>query len=217
MMECKQIGKGVWIDLTILQIDDLSWTNKIILAEIIYLELDKEYGVQIQNLYFEKKFGFNKANVSRSLTELSKKGYIEIDNTDTNRNYGRIIRVSFDYVPMKAIAKKKEIKQKISHYTKLIESAFSVLWSEHSEYRKQYGNIKHGRRGDTEKIYSKIVDNVKNEFFDEAKEEDMYKIFNAINEFVKKYKNGIQTKYLINILDGDTIIDEIKKGDIGND
>jgi len=214
-MNCKNIGKGVWIDLNILGIEDLSWTKKIILAEIVYLELDREDGIVIPNSYFVNKFKFQKASVSRALTELEKKGYIELDKTKEIRNYGRIIKVIFEYEPLTIIT--KERKERTASYHDVSVTAFDVLWSSHSEYRKQFGNEKHGKKGDAKKLYLGIIEDIKQTFFDKLTLEDMYKVYSAISEFVEKYKMGLKTKYLQNILDSDTIIDEIEEGVIGND
>lgn len=85
--------KGIWIPVELINID-ISWTKRILLAEITQLEmLDK--GCIASNSHFAQKLKLSNQAVSKALNELNKDGYIEIDNAQTKRNFGRVITINF--------------------------------------------------------------------------------------------------------------------------
>ena len=85
--------KGIWIPTELIEID-ISWTKRILIAEITQLEmLDK--GCIASNSHFADKLKISKQAVSKALNELSKDGMITIDNAQTKRNFGRTITINF--------------------------------------------------------------------------------------------------------------------------
>jgi len=87
------IFKGVWIPTELIEID-ISWTKRILIAEISQLEMyDK--GCVASNGHFAQKLKLTKQAVSKALNELEKDGFITIDNAQTKRNFGRKITINF--------------------------------------------------------------------------------------------------------------------------
>jgi biotin operon repressor len=85
--------KGVWIPVELIEMD-ISWTKRILLAEISQLEmLDK--GCVASNAHFSEKLKLSKQAISKALNELNKDGYIQIDNAQAKRNFGRKITINF--------------------------------------------------------------------------------------------------------------------------
>ena len=85
--------KGFWIPIELMNLD-ISWTKRILLAEISQLEmLDK--GCIASNNHFADKLKLTNQGVSKALNELSKDGLIIIDNAQTKRNFGRKITINF--------------------------------------------------------------------------------------------------------------------------
>ena len=85
--------KGFWIPVELMEID-ISWTKRILLAEISQLEmLDK--GCIASNSHFANKLKLSNQAVSKALNELDKDGLIIINNAQTKRNFGRTITINF--------------------------------------------------------------------------------------------------------------------------
>lgn len=85
--------KGIWIPQELIEID-ISWTKRILIAEINQLEmLDK--GCVASNGHFANKLKITNQAVSKALNELEKDGYINIYNAQTKRNFGRKITINF--------------------------------------------------------------------------------------------------------------------------
>ena len=85
--------KGIWIPEELLELN-LSWTKRILIAEISQLEM-LEKGCIASNNHFADKLKLSKQAVSKALNELAKEEYILIDNAQTKRNIGRIITINF--------------------------------------------------------------------------------------------------------------------------
>jgi len=84
---------GIWLPIELLDLD-ISWTKRILIAEISQLEmLDK--GCIASNAHFSQKLRISKQAVSKALNELCDDGYIIIDNAQTKRNFGREITINF--------------------------------------------------------------------------------------------------------------------------
>ena len=85
--------KGFWIPEELMELD-ISWTKRILLAEISQLEmLDK--GCVASNSHFAEKLKLSNQAVSKALNELAKESLISIDNAQTKRNFGRKITINF--------------------------------------------------------------------------------------------------------------------------
>jgi len=85
--------KGIWIPIDLIELD-ISWTKRILIAEISQLEmLDK--GCVASNSHFAHKLKLSKQAVSKALNELAKDGLIVINNAQTKRNFGRKITINF--------------------------------------------------------------------------------------------------------------------------
>ena len=85
-------SKGVWLSKELIKDKNLSWTKKIILQEIEQLS-DLEHGCIANNRHFAELLGISKSAVSMALKELEADGYIEIDNSEVERNFGRKITI----------------------------------------------------------------------------------------------------------------------------
>lgn len=84
--------KFITVTIEIMHDKKLSPNQKFILAEIGQLtQLDK--GCIASNRHFSELIGITMSGVSRALSDLVEKRYICIDNTNTKRNYGRIITI----------------------------------------------------------------------------------------------------------------------------
>ena len=66
---------GIWIPNFILFLDNLSFKEKGILAKIYHL--DNEEGCFANNQYFSEFFGISKVQISKYVSRLTQKGYIE--------------------------------------------------------------------------------------------------------------------------------------------
>lgn len=66
--------KGIWIPKEICNLDNLCWTEKIILAEITMLSTQKH--CYANNEHFSKLLGIRKDSASRTVCKLIKKGYL---------------------------------------------------------------------------------------------------------------------------------------------
>tara|TARA_R100001244_G_scaffold9274_2_gene11369 strand:- start:11616 stop:12269 length:654 start_codon:yes stop_codon:yes gene_type:complete len=75
--------KGIWIPRDIWLREDISVQGKVFLAEID--SLDNEMGCMASNAYFARFFGISKSRVSAVITELSKKGLVNVKLTYTDK------------------------------------------------------------------------------------------------------------------------------------
>lgn len=86
--------KGVWIPKEVWLNEELGWTEKMLLVEIE--SLDKEQGCYAKNDHFAAFFGLSKDRISKLITSLNRKGYIEVKliyKEGTKAIEKRIIRV----------------------------------------------------------------------------------------------------------------------------
>ena len=85
--------KFITVSIDIMHDKNLSPNQKFILAEIYQLsQLDK--GCVASNRHFSELVGITTMGVSKSINDLSLKGYISIDNAQTKRNFGRVITIN---------------------------------------------------------------------------------------------------------------------------
>jgi len=91
--------KFITVPIEIMHDKKLSPNQKFILAEISQLT-SLEKGCIASNNHFSELIGISKAGVSNAITDLVKKNYIEIDNSNTKRNYGRVITIHSDVPPL---------------------------------------------------------------------------------------------------------------------
>ena len=85
--------KGIWIPTQLLNLD-ISWTKRILIAEINQLSMEDK-GCVASNNHFSKKLKLTKQAISKALNEMKKDGIITIDNAQTKRNFGRKITINF--------------------------------------------------------------------------------------------------------------------------
>jgi len=84
--------KFITVSIEIMHDKNLTPNQKFILAEIEQLsELEK--GCIASNKHFSELVGIKVQGVSNAINDLEKKGYINIDNSKTVRNYGRVITI----------------------------------------------------------------------------------------------------------------------------
>lgn len=84
--------KFITVTIEIMHDKKLSPNQKFILAEISQLT-SLEKGCIASNRHFSELIGITMSGVSRALSDLVEKKYICIDNSNTKRNYGRVITI----------------------------------------------------------------------------------------------------------------------------
>ena len=85
-----------------------------------------------------------------------------------------------------------------------VSNAFEVIWKEHKEYRKRYGNDKHGVKSNAHKKFKAVFKAIKKEY----KPTDI-EVFEAIDSIVISARYKEKTQYLQNILDVETILETV--------
>lgn len=90
--------KGIWIPIELIE-EDLTWTKRILLAEISQLEM-LEKGCLASNRHFSEKLKITPQGISKAINELAIDGYIIIDNAQTKRNFGRSITINYGKSPI---------------------------------------------------------------------------------------------------------------------
>lgn len=68
--------KGVWIPKEIWNDKDLNWSEKLLFVEID--SLDNDNGCYANNEYFSKFFNLSKDRISKLISSLKSKGYIDV-------------------------------------------------------------------------------------------------------------------------------------------
>ena len=103
--------KFITVSIDIMHDKNLTPNQKFILAEIEQLSsLDK--GCIASNKHFSELIGIKVQGVSNAINDLAKKGYIHIDNSNTVRNYGRLITIHSNVPPIHSNVESKENKTK---------------------------------------------------------------------------------------------------------
>lgn len=88
--------KGIWIPKEICALNDIGWTEKLLLSEIYTLSYSKE--CYANNKHFSKILGITKESVSRIISKLIKGGYLnseikyKINNKQIDR---RILKINY--------------------------------------------------------------------------------------------------------------------------
>lgn len=83
--------KGIWLPSEVIQDKNLTWLERVVLMEVNQLsELKK--GCIAHNEHFSLLFNIKRESVSRVLSSLRDKGYINIDIS--NRNHNRVITIN---------------------------------------------------------------------------------------------------------------------------
>ena len=93
--------KGVWIPKEIWLAKDLGWSEKLLLVEID--SLDGEQGCFASNEYLANFFGLSKDRISKMVSALKKKGYINVEvyyKEGTKQIEKRVIRVNRQPYPI---------------------------------------------------------------------------------------------------------------------
>jgi hypothetical protein len=131
--------KGFWIPVELMELN-ISWTKRILLAEISQLEmLDK--GCVASNAHFSHKLKLTTQAVSKALNELAKDGFIEIDNAQTKRNFGRKITINFSKSPINFskspinFSVESKEKNKLNNSFNNIKSDFTFSLKKLTEYK----------------------------------------------------------------------------------
>lgn len=139
----------IMVSIEIMHDKNLTPNQKFILAEIHQLSmLDK--GCIATNKHFSDLIGIKVQGVSNAINDLQKKGYINIDNSNTVRNNGRVITIHenvspihSDVSPIHSDVESKENRTKniTTNKTKeaiLLPEWLSVsAWNQWVEYRKE--------------------------------------------------------------------------------
>ncbi len=130
--------KFITIRVEILHDKNLTMSQKIILAEIEQLAT-LDAGCYASNKHFAEMIGSTKSSVSRTISELEKKGYIDIEIVNGSRNHERIITINRGYQNVKTpLPKCEETKENKQHTANqdLAESeflsSFNILWKDYT-------------------------------------------------------------------------------------
>jgi len=142
--------RGIWIPIEILHDNKLTMQEKLLLCEIIQLEmLDK--GCVASNKHFGEKLNISPKSVSNTISSLSSKGYIRTHIVEGSRNMLReifTIHKYGNYYPQirellsikdgetKENKQEKLIKEFITLYPDTSKEAISIL-EDFISYRKQ--------------------------------------------------------------------------------
>jgi len=161
--------KGIWIPTELIEID-ISWTKRILIAEISQLEM-YEKGCVASNGHFANKLKLTKQAVSKALNELEKDGFITIDNAQTKRNFGRKITINFSKSAINfsksgvhesgESKENKQVNKSINTY-----AGFLALIKEKASIKSKVTKTKDG-----EVAYKKIAD--KQKLFDDYLEHQL--------------------------------------------
>ena len=154
--------KGVWIPKEIWLSEDLGWTEKFLLTEIDSLAENKECFAT--NEYFAQFFSLSKDRVSKLISTLSNKGYVEVKLTykpGTKQVQKRVITTigyrrkqlegigENNYTPIgennedintlliNPIINSKDIYIRYAEFVKLKESEYQKLIEQYGEYLTQ--------------------------------------------------------------------------------
>lgn len=121
--------KFIVVPIELLHDENLSANQKFVLSEIMQLAtLDK--GCIATNKHFSELIKISVSGISRILSDLEEKGYIKIDNSNTIRNFGRIITIdSAQYNTIDSAQESKENKTSSSS-NQLDYDDFFNLWNE---------------------------------------------------------------------------------------
>lgn len=102
---------GIWIPKEIYLNNDLSWTDKILVIEI--LSLDNERGCFASNNYFAEFLGVTKTTISTSISKLKELGFIEQISFDGRT---RILKAAYKKIEKQHIRKfKGSIQENLKH------------------------------------------------------------------------------------------------------
>lgn len=119
----------VTVSIEIMHDKNLTPNQKFILAEIEQLsQLDR--GCTASNKHFSELIGISIAGVSNALQDLEKKGYINIDNSDTKRNFGRKITIHSGVESSIHSGVESKGNKTTSLSNELDYDKFSNLWNE---------------------------------------------------------------------------------------
>ena len=146
--------KFITVSIEIMHDKKLSQSKKFILAEIQQL-VSLEKGCIATNSHFAKLIGITSQGVSKALNELAKDGYININNAQTKRNFGREISINSGKSGINSGLESKENITYIPANVNLQEnyiSDFSLLWK---DYALTFLANKNRRGGSKKKALSK--------------------------------------------------------------
>lgn len=90
--------KGIWIPKNVWLDDELSWIEKFLIVEID--SLDNENGCFASNEYFSNFFGLSKDRVSKLISGLKEKGYIDVSyqyKSGTKSIERRVVKITDRY------------------------------------------------------------------------------------------------------------------------
>ena len=119
----------ITVSIEIMHDKNLTPNQKFILAEIEQLsQLDR--GCTASNKHFSELIGISIAGVSNALQDLEKKGYINIDNSDTKRNFGRKITIHSGVESSIHSGVESKGNKTTSLSNELDYDKFSNLWNE---------------------------------------------------------------------------------------
>ena len=121
--------KFITVSIEIMHDKNLTPNQKFILAEIEQLsQLDR--GCTASNKHFSELIGITVSGVSNAIQDLEEKGYINIDNSDTKRNFGRKITIHHSVESSIHHSVESKGNKTTSSSNELDYDKFSNLWNE---------------------------------------------------------------------------------------
>jgi len=130
--------KGFWIPIELMDLD-ISWTKRILLAEIGKLEM-LDAGCVATNVHFAEQLKISRQAVSNALNSLENDGLIVLDNSKTVRNFGRKITIHENTVTIheSSLGEHKNVESKDNNtFNKTINTIereeFVKVWNENAE------------------------------------------------------------------------------------
>ncbi len=188
-----KISRGVWLDTAVLTLE-ISWLKRVVLSEIIHLT-GNDLGCIAGNKHFADKFMTPVQSISRSINELEKEGYIEIDNSKTIRNVGRVINLKLEIVEHQKTQKQKD------KYTRSFEEWFSTCWDSHREYILQFRDGYGSKQGAKTVLWKTTQEILK------IRDTEEKYVLDALEEFIYSKRKKIQTQYLENSINSTDLLD----------
>ncbi|NAB85985.1 helix-turn-helix domain-containing protein, partial [Enterococcus faecalis] len=166
--------KGIWIPKNVWLDKELSWTEKFLIVEID--SLDNDDGCFASNEYFSNFFGLSKDRVSKLISGLKEKGYID---------------VSYQYKPGTKSIERRVVKITEGYRRKQLEGIGENNYRGIGENAKDNNTLINNTKNNTKNIYSVEQSSSMSELF-----EKVWKTYpkktnkkKAKEQFLKKIKS----------------------------
>ncbi|NAA61992.1 helix-turn-helix domain-containing protein, partial [Enterococcus faecalis] len=143
--------KGIWIPKNVWLDKELSWTEKFLIVEID--SLDNDDGCFASNEYFSNFFGLSKDRVSKLISGLKEKGYID---------------VSYQYKPGTKSIERRVVKITEGYRRKQLEGIGENNYRGIGENAKDNNTLINNTKNNTKNIYSVEQSSSMSELFEKV-------------------------------------------------